>query len=320
VTRRRFVSGVAAGALAVGVPVVARAEATPLTIGYVPSTLFAPVFLAAERGYLHDAGFNPTLTPIVAGQDAMALVSQSQLDLAAGALSAAFFNAVQRGLEVKYVASTAYQPAKGRPSALEVRQDLWDGGLRSLTALRGKKIGWIGGNGAASAYYVARILRGAGMRLSEIEAVNVATPDQEVALQRKAIDAVFTSAPFTELFVTRKEASILASPPPGIAASGIFFGPALLHDSGRARAVLGALRRAAGELAGAGWYAPASLAACAKYTQQPPEMIAKSPRYEVRSDLRPDRETALDMQREFIADGFLSYTTPLPEPRLIATF
>jgi NitT/TauT family transport system substrate-binding protein len=291
-----------------------------LTIGYVPSTLFAPVFVAAERGYLHDAGFAPTLTPIVAGQDAMALVSQSQLDVAAGALSAGFFNGVQRGLEVKYVASTAYQPAKGHPSALEVRQDLWDGGLRTLRALRGKKIGWNGGAGAASAYYVARILRGAGMRLSDIEGVNVAVPDQEVALQRKAIDAIFASAPYTELFVQRHEAAIVASPPAGIAASGIFIGPTLLHDANRAKALLGALRRAVGDLAGAGWYSPASLEASAKYTQQPPEQIAHAPRYDVRTGLPVDRETLLDMQHEFLSDNILGYTTPLPESHLVATF
>ena len=302
-------------------PARARAQTNaPLTIGYVPSTLFAPVFVAAEKGYLHDAGFAPTLTPIVAGQDAMALVAQNQLDLVAGALSAAFFNAVARDLEIRYVASTAYQPAQGHPSALEVRQDLWDGGLRHVADLHGKKIGWIGGTGAASAYYVARILRPAGLRLGDVQGINVATLDQEVALERQAIDAVFTSAPFTELFVQKHEATILASPPPGIAASGIFFGPDLLHDAGRARSALGALRRAAADIAGAGWYAPATIAACAKYTQQPPEVIARSPRYEVLPDLRVDRETALDMQREFLGDAVLGYTVPLPETRLITHF
>jgi NitT/TauT family transport system substrate-binding protein len=250
----------------------------------------------------------------------MALVSQSQLDLVAGALSAAFFNAVDRGLEVKYVASTAYQPEHGRPSALEVRQDLWDDGLRRVDGLRGKKIGWIGGAGAASAYYVARILRPAGLKLADVQALNVANPDQEIALVRKAVDAVFTSAPFTELFVQKHEASVLASPPAGIAASGIFFGPSLLHDAGRARAALGALRRAAADLTGAGWYAAANIAASATYTKQPPSLIASSPRYDVPADLRIDRETALDMQREFLGDSVLAYSAPLPETRLIATF
>src|ERR1700749_1521046 len=95
--RRAFLGGSAALPAASAVPRAARAQsARALTIGYVPSTLFAPVFVAQERGYLRDAGFNASLTPIVAGQDAMALVAQSQMDVATAGLSAALFNAGDR--------------------------------------------------------------------------------------------------------------------------------------------------------------------------------------------------------------------------------
>jgi ABC-type nitrate/sulfonate/bicarbonate transport system substrate-binding protein len=76
--RQQFLGGAAALGASALVPGAAGAQSgKALTIGYVPSTLFAPVFVAQERGYLRDAGFNATLTPIVAGQDAMALVAQS---------------------------------------------------------------------------------------------------------------------------------------------------------------------------------------------------------------------------------------------------
>jgi len=324
VTTLRRGGFLAAGAAALGACVLPRAAAAQarktLAIGYVPSTLFAPVFLAVEKGYLRDAGFDVTMTPIVAGADSMALLAQGQFDVAAAALSAAFFNAVDRGLEVKYVASTAYQPKHGAPSALLVRRDLYDGGLRRVEGLKGKKIGWIGNSGAASAYYVARILRPAGLRLGDVEPVNVANPDQEVALERKAIDAVFTSAPFSEEFERKRLAAFLGSPPPGIAASGVFFGPALLHDAERARTVMSAFRRAGAELAGAGFTSAANVAACAKYTKQPASVIATSPQYDVKPDLRIDQGTLEDMQREFIADGVLTYKEPLNEVRLVARF
>ncbi|HEY4440034.1 MAG TPA: hypothetical protein VGN14_06235, partial [Candidatus Elarobacter sp.] len=242
-----------------------------------------------------------------------------QIDVAAAALSAAFYNAVNRGLDVKFVGATAYQPKSGRPSALLIRQDLYDAGTR-LPELRGKKIGWIGNAGAASAYYVARILRPIGLHLTDIEPVNVANPDQEVALDRKAIDAVFTSAPFTELFAQKKLATIVASPPAGIAGSGLFFGPTLLRNRENAGAVMTALRRAAAELAGSGFYEDANLEACAKYTKQPVALIRSSPRYDVKPDLRVDQPTIEDMQREFLADKILTYSTPLNEVRLVARF
>jgi NitT/TauT family transport system substrate-binding protein len=319
-TRLRFLAALGASAAAVSAPLAVRAQARkPLTIGYVPSTLFAPVFVAVERGYLRDAGYDATLTPIVAGADSMSLVAQGQLDIAAAALSAAFFNAVNRGLEVKYVASTAYQPRTGRPSALLIREDLYASGTR-IGDLKGKRIGWIGNSGAASAYYVARILRPFGLRLADIEGVNVANPDQEVALDRKAIDAVFSSAPFSEMFVQKQLARIAGSPPAGIAASGAFFGPSLLHDHDGAVAVMGALRKAAADLAGDGYFSAVNLAASAKYTRQSVDVIRAAPRYDVKTDLRIDDATLDDMQREFLDDGILTYKPPLDQTRLVARF
>jgi NitT/TauT family transport system substrate-binding protein len=316
--RHRFLGATAAFAAAAALPRAAFAQAKPLTIGYVPSTLFAPVFVAQERGYLQSAGFNATLTPIVAGQDAMALVAQGQMDVATAGLSAAFFNAVNRGLEVRFVASTGYQPAAGHPTALMMRQDLYDAGARDAGALKGKTVGWLGNAGATAGYYVALILRKYGLTMADIQAVNVAAPDQEVALERKAVDAIFCSAPLTALFAEKKLAQIIGNAPPGIAGTGIFFGPSLLDTPPQAAAVLGAFRRGAADVAGRGYYAPENLAAMAKYVNQPVDLIRSTDRYDFKPNLRIDETTLTDMQNEFITQGILTYKTALPESRLVA--
>jgi NitT/TauT family transport system substrate-binding protein len=318
-SRSFFIAG-SASALAATATSRARAADAKLAIGYVPSTLFAPVFVAAERGYFKEAGFDADLTPIVAGQDAMALAATGRLDLVAAALSAAFYNAVARGLDVRFVASTAYQPKHGHPTALMMREDLWQAGARTLQALRGKKVGWIGGAGAVSAYYVARILRPAGLSLTDIDPVNIANPDQAVALQRKAIDAVFTSSPFTEAFAREKLARGIGFPPAGISGSGIFFGPNLTKNPNLAAAAMSACRKAAAQIAGQGYYAPDALAAYAKYTKQPIDVIKAAARYDVYPDLRIDQATVEDAQREFMSEGILSYKTPLGAPSLVARF
>jgi NitT/TauT family transport system substrate-binding protein len=320
-TRHRFLGSAAAAAVAAAVPRVARAQAAkPLTIGYVPSTLFAPVFVAQERGYLASAGFNATLAPIVAGQDAMALVAQGQMDVATAGLSAAFFNAVNRGLEVKFVGSTAYQPAKGHPTALMMRQDLYDAGARDAGALKGKTVGWLGNAGATSGYYVALILRKFGLTMKDITAVNVAAPDQEVALERKAVDAMFCGAPFTALFAEKKLAQIIGGAPVGISGTGIFFGPTLLENAPLAKAALDAFRKGAADVSGRGYYAPENLAAMAKYVNQPADLIRTTDRYDFKPDLRIDETTLTDMQNEFINQGILTYKTALPDAKLIAKF
>ncbi len=320
ITRKDVLVSLAA-ASAAGFPAIVRAQsARTITIGYVPSTLFAPVFVAVERGYLKSAGITANLTPIVAGQDAMALVAQSQLDLAAAGLSAAFFNAVARGLDVKFAASTGYQPEKGHPTALMVRQDEYDAGLHDAGGLKGKTVGWLGNAGAASGYYVAVILRKFNLGIKDINPVNIAAPDQQVALERKAVDAMFCAAPFTALFEEKKLAKIVGNAPPGISATGVFLGPSISGDAGFAKAVLAALRKGAADVAGDGYLKPDNLAAMAKYINQPVELIKTTDRYDFKPDLRIDQATLLDMQNEFIGQGILTYKTALPEAKLIARF
>jgi len=320
-TRQKFIGGATALGAALAAPTIVRAQTVKaLTIGYVPSTLFAPVFVAVERGYLKDAGFNATLSPIVAGQDAMALVAQGQMDVATAGLSAAFFNAINRNLDVKFVASTGYQPAKGHPTALMMRQDLFDAGAHDASTLKGKTVGWLGNAGATSGYYVALILRKFGLTMKDITAINIAAPDQQLALEKKAVDAMFCAAPFTALFAEKKLAQICGSAPTGIAGTGIFFGPSLLNDAPTATAVMKALRRGASDVAGAGYFKPENLAAMSKYINQPVELIKTTDRYDFKANLAIDAKTLTDMQNEFITQGILAYKTALPDAKLIAKF
>ena len=78
-------------------------------------------------------------------------------------LSAAFFNAINRSLDVKFVASTGYQPAKGHPTALMIRQDLWDAGQHDASGLKGKNVGWLGNAGATAGYYGHALGRSLGL-------------------------------------------------------------------------------------------------------------------------------------------------------------
>ena len=319
-SRRTFLSG-AGAALVLAAPFAsAGADARTLTAGFVPSTLFAPLFVAQDRGYLSAAGAKSELTPIVAGQDALALLATGRLDFIAAGLSAAFFNGVARGLDVRLVASTGYQPRHGHPSGLMVRRDLYDAGARAVRDLRGKKIAFNGGAGATSAYYIARILRSAGLHLSDVETLNINVPDQGLAFERKAIDAAFTSAPFTQAFAEQNIARFVAGPPPGISGTGIFFGPSLLGDPKTASALLDGIRRGAADLAGKGYFEARTLAALANYTQQPVGVLRRSDRYDFVKDLRVDQATLLDMQREFLTQGILTYKAPLEDRRLVARF
>ena len=74
--------------------------------------------MAIEKGYLAEAGIAPQLEVVTAGQDAMALAAQGQLDVVVGGFGAATFNAIDRGLEIRVVGTMGAQPQTGFPWVL----------------------------------------------------------------------------------------------------------------------------------------------------------------------------------------------------------
>ncbi|TAM56292.1 hypothetical protein EPN52_14335 [bacterium] len=314
-SRRAFVAALAAAAT---VPTAARGAGRTLAIGQVPSTLFAPFYVAIARGYLARAGFTPVVQRIGSGEEAMALLANGQLDVVLGGISAATFNAVQRGFNVKILSSAAYQPHQGHPSALLVRTDLYAAGLTTPAGLKGRSIAFLGGKGATGAYYVTLVLRSAGLTLPDLEVRSLASPDQGPALARHAIDAVFSAAPFTTSFEEQRLAREIAAPPPGISCTASFIGPTLIADARAARAVRSAFVQGARDLQGEAFYDAANLEIFQSYTKLPIAVLKAMPRYDYDPELRVDTKTLADMQRVFSSLGVLAYTTPIKTDELIA--
>lgn len=319
--RRQFIRGLAATAAFGAAPSAPLAAERAVSIIYVPSTLFAPLFVAVERGYFSKAGVAVRLTPIGAGQHAVALVAAGKVDVAATGLSAAFFNAARRSLPVRLICSAGYQPQTAHPSALMIREDLYESGHRDVGALRGRKVAWGGGGlGATAAYHVARILRPAGLRLKDIEPVSITNPDLGIALKRKAIAAAFSISPYTEIITRQKLARVIAYPPAGVCASGFLFGPTLLKNDKKARSIANALRRGARDLQGDAYFEPEVLAAIAAYIKQPLDISMASSRYDFDSSLQIDWLTLEDMQRVYHDAGVLTYREPLGRTALTVAY
>ena len=117
----------------------------------------------------------------------------------------------------------------------------------------------------------------------------------------------------------QKLARSIGYPPAGISLSGIF-GPNLAKNPELARAAMAACRKAAVDIQGPGYFAPQNLAAYAKYTRQPMEVIQKAGRYDLYPDLRIDQPTIEDVQREFMSEGILAYKSLINESQLVARY
>ncbi|MFI1918338.1 ABC transporter substrate-binding protein [Nocardia sp. NPDC020380] len=286
-----------------------------VTVAHVPSTLFAPLYVARAKGYFADQGLTVDLQTIRAGQDAVALAAAGKVDVVAAGFSAGMFNAVHSGLRLKVVGSMgiATGDPKSSPSALEVSKKLVDAGeVKTSADLRGRKVAVAGGAAAAGGYQLATVLRESGLSLRDVQIVNIAIPDQQTALANGGVDAALTPAPFTTRIEQAGIGVPLAVPPAGTSATGIIFGGAFT-ESAAAQKFFSALQRASKDLQGAAATSPENLAILAEATGQDRAVLESVPSYRWRPDLSPDADQLTAQQQVYRDAGLLDYTD-LMEP------
>jgi ABC-type nitrate/sulfonate/bicarbonate transport system substrate-binding protein len=286
-----------------------------LLVAYVPVLAAAPTMIAADRGYFKDAGLDVELITIATAQDAIALLARRRLDAAVGGVSAAFFNAIRRGFNVRLAGGVTYMPKSGHPTALMIRTDKYEAGMRTPQQLRGEKIGLIGGLGTASSYYLGLMIR--PMTFADVDFVPLNSADQGIALARKSIAAAFVWNPFTQAFERKNIAKVVAVPQTGTSTSGLFFGARLMEDRPLANALFDAFDRAVVEISGDGYYDAKNLAIYSKHIGLPAETFRTDDRYAYRPGMPVDRPTLDAMQRLFIAEKTLAYREPVADTALV---
>lgn len=223
-------------------------------VGHVPSSLFAPLYVAEAKGYFEEAGITLELTPLKSGQDGIPMLSNDQLDVMIAGFSAGMFNALAQGLAFKVVGSMGISPGdpENSPTALEVRQALIDdGSVKTVADLKGRKIAVAGGEGATGGYLLATMLQEGGLTLADVEVSNLSTPDQEPAITNGSVDAATPSAPFSTSMEEAGVASPIAVPAKGVTGTGVMYSETFLGAE-QAQAFFTALTKGAQELAAEG--------------------------------------------------------------------
>ncbi|WP_280429377.1 ABC transporter substrate-binding protein [Nocardia brasiliensis] len=297
------------------------ASAGKVTVAHVPSTLFAPLYVAAGKKYFAEEGLTVELQAMKAGQDAIPLAAAGKVDVVVAGFSAGLFNAVHSGLRLKVVGSMGIAPGdpKASPSALEVSRKLVEAGeVTSVAELRGRRVAVSGGAAAAGGYQLAAILRQSGLALRDVQIVNIPIPDQRTALANGGVDAALTAAPFTTRIEQAGIAVPLAVPAAGVSATGVVYGGAFT-ESPAAHAFFRALQRASRDLQDGGVKSPENLAILAQATGQDRAVLEATPAYRWRPDLSPDAEQLTAQQQAYRDAGLLDYADVIAADTYVST-
>ena len=186
---------VVAGLVACGAPeqTPSAARLTKIRVADVPIVTQVPFYVAMDRGYFRDAGYEVELVPARTPADAVALVATSQVELGGFGPDPAVFNAMQRGIDIKMLGSAAVFAGGTRASGLVVRQDLIDSGRYAKSRdLKGMKIAI---SAAQSQFYVELLLARVGLTAADVEFTTLPTADMVAALTGRAIDAAWEVEP-----------------------------------------------------------------------------------------------------------------------------
>ena len=309
----------AGGFLAAG-PAAAQSR---VKVGVLKLTSSAPIFVGVDQGFFKEFGIEPELVFFQAAAPIATALAAGQLDVGATGLTAALYNIVLGGEQLWIVADKGREWPGYPLVGIVVQKELWDGGLRSVRDLKGKRIG-VTQLGSTFHYHIGNILEKDGLKLADVKIVPLqAMPATMEALKGKQVDAILVPQPFPGAAEAQGFGKILAWAgdlyPWQIAT--IFYSKGFAADRARAMAFMkgyvksaryyhdAALVQKDGRLAPGPNY-DAVVGITAKYTGAKPEIIRLGFPYQDRNG----RLLVTDIERQmkwWVDNGFVKSVLPM---------
>jgi NitT/TauT family transport system substrate-binding protein len=295
----------------------AQEKKAVVRIGYVPVLIYAPLYLAQEKGYFAKEGIDAQLTPVQGGSDSVVQLAAGNFDAAVGGIGAGLLNAANKGLDFKIVAPM-HAERKPLSTSLVISAKRAEE-FKSVKDLKGKTIS-INATGAATEYWLAEALRLNGLTYADVKITQVGFANVPAALENKSIDAAMLGDPITTQQVEKGVVKILADDfIDGFYATYLYMGSPLLKDrpavaEGFMRAYLQATR----DLQDPNIFKDKDFAAIIeKYTKVPADTVtqASRPYYEPNGVIPVANINTL--QDYFLTRGVLEYKTPVDMTKFI---
>ena len=186
-TRRQFAVSGAAAAGALAAPAIAQ-PLTKITLAVPNAATDVGYFVAHARGYFKEEGLDVDILPFPSAARMIAPMASGELHIAAGGPSAALYNAITRGIDIRIVADKSKNTVGRSSIKVVVRKALVDSGrVKTIADLKGLKYANAAPGSSATSGLVA-LFKKAGIKPGEVEEVSMSYPQQFQALQTGAID------------------------------------------------------------------------------------------------------------------------------------
>ena len=307
-------------AVAIELPEVSVPDgATKVAVGYMPLSIYAPIYVAYAKGYYAEQGLDVELRSFTNGTDMTVLTSTNDLQIGLTGVGPAFWNAIDQGLPLKVIAPGH---AEGSPvaSPLMISKKACEAGtITSVADLKGKRVSVNAPGGTE--FWLDAALRTAGLTIEDVDLQFLTFPDAVTALDAGALDAAIVGEPVA----TQAEQQGLAVrllpdfPVQNIQPTMVFANQGWLDESPEAAGGFVAAYLQASRDLMENPNDPLNLAIINAYTNVPAELVAQSVKPIYAEDGHIDLDSLNQLQTFFGDRGLLDYDDPIDPATIVDT-
>ena len=289
-------------------------------IAYVPIIHFGAVYVAAERGYLAEQGIEPQFVKVRSGTECIAFLSEGKVSVGAIAVVASAWNAFQKGMDLRIVASAGLKRKKDDPTRFLVRADLYDSGeVTKPSDLKGRRVAMAGGPGSGGEYMVAKALEGSGLTVFDVKMSKIGNPDMPMAFKTKAIDAALVGAPYSDQILMAGTAKTLVKDmvPGAMTVVFVYSGKFMKERREVAKKFMVALMKGTRAMQGKHYLDKKNMAAYMKYQRSSEEAIRKGMPMLFDPNLTIYTKSLGDIEGIHMKNGRLTYSKPIDKKKVV---
>ena len=290
-----------------------------VVVGHSGFLNFAGLYSAIDNGFMRRQGIEVDLRVVMSGSEAAKLLAHGQLDAAGIGLAARTFNAINRGSDMRIVASAGIWGETHDTMLLGQGDLVRRGEIQGLADLRGRKVAVNGGPGSAASYLMEVALASVGLSVRDIQIVNVPSVDIPAALQHGSVDAAIAGVPYARQAVVEGwGVPLLRNFEPGNATSAYVYSSRFIKERPEtARRFMIALMQGTRAIQGVAYFSDKNMAIWSKYTGVSAAVIRGAEPLRYPPDLPIARESIVKQERIHRELGYTDYDTPIPIERMI---